>query len=239
MGYSDNLVKHLGEQGATVKRVKKGLMIFSPNGGAYTIHHTPSDRRSRANVIAGLRRIGLTHPDDKRALIEMADDTYPAYMQTPIASTTEKIIRQKLYEMGWPIEITSDELRGAISDLSTLGKALYQIGYRWHSDGKKKGKTRVWVAPDDIQELHLQFHEYVTEAIVETIDDDQPELPPVHEEAEVTTQAQPSREFIDSEDSWTVNRNSMPDEVLTYLRYLEGAGLETEIRVWRHRDRCA
>jgi hypothetical protein len=45
------------------------------------------------------------------------------------------------------------------------------------------------------------------------------------------------REFIDTEDSWTLDLTNKPAHMTLsdYLTVLESAGLEFEIRVWRKR----
>lgn len=56
-----DLLKELESQGASIKRTKKGYMIYPPDRGkrAVMIHLTPSDRRSWKNMIAELRRSGF------------------------------------------------------------------------------------------------------------------------------------------------------------------------------------
>lgn len=46
------------DAGATMKRTKKGLMIFGPTGSA-TAHFTSSDWRALRNLRTSLRRAGL------------------------------------------------------------------------------------------------------------------------------------------------------------------------------------
>lgn len=56
------LLKDLERQGWRIEPIKKGWMVYPPDSTkrGVTIHKTPSDHRSWANMIATLRRSGYT-----------------------------------------------------------------------------------------------------------------------------------------------------------------------------------
>jgi hypothetical protein len=55
------LLRAIGAQGGTIKRVRSGYQVFAPNGiDIVALHGTPSDRRALANAAAELRRAGFT-----------------------------------------------------------------------------------------------------------------------------------------------------------------------------------
>ena len=155
MGAQDTLIKHLESQGATVKKTKKGIMIYGPppTKGTFTIHNTPSDHRSLANDMAALRRIGLTHPLDKKPLTLGVGEGYGPHILDPITERIEKRARQLLHEAGWPTEVTTKVLTGHMAG-ATAEKALYHLGYRHDPDGRRQGQARVWVGDEEIARLH-------------------------------------------------------------------------------------
>lgn len=155
MGSQDTLIKHLESQGATVKKTKKGIMIYGPPPikGTFTIHNTPSDHRALANDMAALRRIGLTHPLDNKPLTLNPVEGYGQTVLAPVSRAKMKLGREVLYTAGWPLEVTTTLLTPHMSG-ATAEKILYQLGYRHHPEGKKRGKAKVWVGDEEIARLH-------------------------------------------------------------------------------------
>ena len=156
MGAQETLIKHLESQGATVKKIKKGIMIYGPPPtlGTHTIHNTPSDHRALANDMAALRRIGLTHPLDSKPLTMEVAEGYGPHVLIPISPRIDKRARQVLHSLGWPLEATTTMLTGHMAGM-TAEKALYQLGYRHHPEGKKgKNQSRIWVGGAEVARLH-------------------------------------------------------------------------------------
>lgn len=146
--------REMEAQGARTRKTKKGLMIYAPDGATLTVHTTNGDRRALTNDITWFRRHGLVHPLDKKGA-DMAkpaatnEEGYPLYVTGPINATTRKRVLAELESKGWPIRVRPTEL---VMDTVTATRALYNVGYRW--DLSTPAKRRVWVAPDDIQEMH-------------------------------------------------------------------------------------
>lgn len=156
MGAQDTLIKHLEDQGATVKKIKKGIMIYGPPPtlGTFTIHNTPSDHRALANDMAALRRIGLTHPLDNKPLTMEVAEGYGPHVLIPISPRINKRARQVLHSQGWPLEVTTTVLTGHMAGM-TAEKALYQLGYRHDPDGRKgRNRSRIWVGGAEVARLH-------------------------------------------------------------------------------------
>jgi len=62
----DKVLDDLESQGCSIKRVKKGYMIFFPNGDSTCFHATPSDYRAIMNMRSRVIRANLTWlPDGK------------------------------------------------------------------------------------------------------------------------------------------------------------------------------
>ena len=84
-------VKHLEEQGATVKRTSKGYLVHSPTGGSHVVHTTPGDVRAVKNEIAAFRRIGLHHPEDTKEIDDVVArnaEGYPLYITEGLRQST-------------------------------------------------------------------------------------------------------------------------------------------------------
>lgn len=147
--------REMEKQGAKTRRTKKGLMVYAPDGATITVHTTYGDRRAIANDIAWFRRHGLVHPSDttKETKVSRTADTtedgYPLYMVGAINGTTRKRVLAELESRGWPLRVKATELE---MDTVTATRALYNVGYRW--DLSSSSRHRVWVAPDDIKEMH-------------------------------------------------------------------------------------
>lgn len=148
--------REMEKQGAKTRRTKKGLMVYAPDGATITVHTTYGDRRAIANDIAWFRRHGLVHPSDTtkeskvvRKAAETTEDGYPLYMVGAINGTTRKRVLAELESRGWPLRVKATELE---MDTVTATRALYNVGYRW--DLSTSTRHRVWVAPDDIKEMH-------------------------------------------------------------------------------------
>lgn len=152
---ADAFVKHLEEQGAKVRKTKSGYMITSITGDTVSIHRSPSsDRRGKTNEISSFRRVGLHHPEDKREIDEVVaknEEGYPLYMVGPVTNTTRKRLLEDLESKGWPVRITAKEIN---IDTATALRALYAVGYRWEEGAT--GKNKIWVAPQNIIDLHEQ-----------------------------------------------------------------------------------
>jgi hypothetical protein len=159
MGSQDKLIAHLESQGAEVRKTKKGIMIYGPppTNGTFTMHNTPSDHRSLANDMAGLRRIGLTHPLDSKPLVLEAGEGYPPHVLNELAPRTEKKIREELHRRGWPLEATTSMLATVVAQ-ATAEKGLYKLGYRYHPDRRPgRGKPNIWVANSEITGWHEEL----------------------------------------------------------------------------------
>lgn len=169
MGAQDTLIKHLEDQGATVKKIKKGIMIYGPPPtlGTFTIHNTPSDHRALANDMAALRRIGLTHPLDNKPLTMEVAEGYGPHVLIPISPRIDKRARQVLHSLGWPLEVTTTMLTGYMAGM-TAEKALYQLGYRHHPEDKKgRNQARIWVGGAEVARLHEEVEKNRIEPDVE------------------------------------------------------------------------
>ena len=106
--------------------------------------------------MAGLRRIGLTHPLDSKPLTIAAGDGYPARVLEPLAPRTDKRVREFLHSKGWPLEVTVPLLRSVVAG-NTAEKAFYHLGYRLHPEGKKRGQANIWVANAEITKWHEEL----------------------------------------------------------------------------------
>lgn len=150
------IIADLEEQGATARETKKGIMIFAPNSNDMrTISAISGDVKGLRDDIAWFRRHGLVHPADKKEQPKMGrsaatnEEGYPLYVVGPINGTTRKRVLAELERKGWPLRVRPTELT---MDTVTATRALYNVGYRW--DTTTPSKSRVWVAPDDIKEMH-------------------------------------------------------------------------------------
>ena len=252
-------------QGVTVTRTKKGLLLRLPDGSSTVKHFTESDVRGNANLMARLRRAGVVHPDDpkgpidtlpmyvteggisaetKRLLIEsIARLGFPAEVRVPLVHR----------DTGW--------------DHVKINRALFHTGFKpVLNPGSKGREKRVWITPDDILSLKESVTvdkqpEPVAEVVEEVVEESLPVMEPIspqniptpppitippmpdvvknitEQQREPEVQVEEGREFIDSEDSWTLDLSNKPAHMILsdYLRVLETAGLEYEIRVWRKR----
>lgn len=152
----DKFAAEMEKQNARVRRTKKGLMVYAPDGGTLTVHTTNGDARALANDIAWFRRHGLHHPADTKQEKTVAakpaetnEEGYPLWMTKPISGPTRKRVLADLEGKGWPLRVQATELA---MDTVTAQRALYNVGYRW--DPLSPKRHRIWVAPDDIRELH-------------------------------------------------------------------------------------
>lgn len=150
----ESFARKMEAQGARTRKTKSGLMIYAPDGATLTIHTTYGDKRALVNDITWFRRHGLVHPEDtkeqdmgKSAMTN--EEGYPMYVVGPVNGTTRKRVLAELESKGWPLRVRPTELD---MDTVTAARALYNVGYRW--DPASPEKRRVWVAPDDIREMH-------------------------------------------------------------------------------------
>lgn len=159
-GNRDKMIAFLEEQGATVKKTKKGLLIWN-NGNSAVVHNTPSDVNAVRAEIARFRLIGLIHPEDKRAKDQRQVEKrstptgpggYPAYLSAKVTPRVRQRMLSLLDSKDWPLTVRVNELRvfGANTE---VGRALYAIGYRYPLGKMPKGGY-VWEAPEDIAKLH-------------------------------------------------------------------------------------
>jgi hypothetical protein len=58
------LAKRCEDVGWDTEYTSKGIKVKTPNGGSYTIHMSFSDRRSLANAVADLQRLGLKEAEE-------------------------------------------------------------------------------------------------------------------------------------------------------------------------------
>lgn len=156
--YTTRLASELEKQGGKVRFTKKGLMVTTSYGTA-TLHNTPSDHRFLQNDAAELKRIGLEHPDvskpPKRKRSHTAGE-YPAYVTSGTTPSFLKQAQRELWEKGWPLEMTTSDLDTG-KTVGTKASILYSLGYRWHPEGKKKGKFLLWIAPQNIIDAHKEL----------------------------------------------------------------------------------
>lgn len=151
----EEMTRYLEKQGATVKKTKKGIIVTTPQGWT-TLHFTLSNHRSRLRAISELRRIGLRHPEDKYVSKNKRPDLpdgYPSYVGGTLTKASREKFLAFLQERGWPIEVTVPELQDYGAQM-VVAKCLYLTGYRYHSEKKKRNRSVIWVAPDDIVNLH-------------------------------------------------------------------------------------
>jgi len=160
--YTSRIMADLEKQGAKVRMTKKGIMVTTSYGST-TLHNTPSDHRYLQNDAAELKRIGLEHPDvskpqkpkQKKMHAHMAGE-YPDYIKNDVSQSFIRQARKELWEKGWPLEVTTSDLSVA-KTVGTKGAILYSLGYRWHPEGKKRGRFLIWVAPDEIVKAHHEL----------------------------------------------------------------------------------
>lgn len=277
-GYNQRIIRALEDQGAKVKKTKKGLMIYAPNGGMITTHNTPSDYRAKRNFMNDLSNNGLRHPDDDnerrgRGTAHFNEEGYPTYVTTgKVSAASKKIILSQLSEMGWPERVTVPELNGKLAP-SVVAKTLYQIGFRYAEDKARgsRGRNKVWAAPADLLALRSSptavegatgeakpstpEPEPITPpqrepepepsftkdeipslgAVTEPKPEPAPEPKPEPAPTPVTLPLAKKRDFIDDQDSWTIDQDVMPRKVVEYLESIMDVGLEVEIRVWRQK----
>lgn len=146
-------VRHMEDQGATVRKTKGGYIVYSISGKTATVHRTYGDRRGMVNDIAQFRRAGLHHPEDTKEIdevVERNEEGYPLYMVGPVAGTTRKKVLADLESKGWPVRVFAQDIA---LDTVTAARALYAVGYRWDPATRTKRK-KAFVAPSDIVELH-------------------------------------------------------------------------------------
>lgn len=150
------IIADLEAQGATARETKKGIMIFAPDkNDMRTISAISGDVKGLRDDIAWFRKHGLHHPADRKEMPVVAkpaltnEEGYPMYVVGPINGTTRKRVLSELEKKGWPLRVRPTELT---MDTVTATRALYNVGYRWDTDSP--AKARVWVAPDDIKEMH-------------------------------------------------------------------------------------
>ncbi len=120
------------------------------------MHNTPSDHRSLANDMAGLRRIGLTHPLDSKPLVMEAGEGYAPNILKPIQPRIDQRVRQHLHSLGWPLTVTTRKLHGVVAP-ATAEKALYQIGYRITQWSSHPGQANIWGANAEITGWHEEL----------------------------------------------------------------------------------
>lgn len=143
-------IKHMEAQGCEVVKKKSGFVIRTPDGGSESVHISYGDRMGLQADISRFRKRGLHHPDDPREPpMPTSDADYPKYITSPITSVTRRKILSDLEAKGWPLEIKSTEIN---LDTATANRALFAVGYRWHP--KSSVAKKVWVAPDEIREMH-------------------------------------------------------------------------------------
>lgn len=250
----DAMMAALEKQGAHIRKTKKGLWIQTPKGTT-TVHFTNSDHRAQDNEIASFRRIGLVHPEDSRAKVDLpskvADDGYPSYLHTQVKPATRMRILSHLEELGWPLRVTVYDLRDFGSNTSVV-KALFAVGYRYPLGPRPKGGY-VWEAPNDIKELHEKAREQrqseragdetIKVTVTETVngwDDKVTRTPELDPKPEVQEDHPSLVDFIDERDSWVIDLKELLGPSYRFieekLAVLGVVGIEHEFRVWRKTD---
>lgn len=157
----NQIIADVEKAGLKARRTKHGIMIQAPDGSSRTINTMSDGSQGLRGDIAWFREHGLTHPADKHKNeakpketevarpAETNEEGYPLYMVGPINGTTRKRILANLESKGWPLRIMATDIN---MDTVTASRALYAVGYRW--DPNSPARKRVWVAPEDIKEMH-------------------------------------------------------------------------------------
>jgi hypothetical protein len=241
--------RDMENQGVRVTRTKKGLLLRLPDGTSAMKHFTESDVRGPKNLAAQLRRAGVTSPDDKKPA------ALPKYITN--GTITDKS-RQKMVEFIEshdfpPMVFSKDVVKELGMDPGHVNRVLYHCGFQVGESMGRKG--RPWYTPEDLLAMKKRGDEGETipdharqlidgaraaQAEVNQIIADaeqERDVPPIPEVEVEKSSFHEGREFIDTEDSWTLDLTNKPAHMTLsdYLTVLESAGLEFEIRVWRKR----
>jgi len=250
--------KSMQEQGVGVLRTKKGLLLRLPNGESTAVHFTNSDVRAQANLIARLRRAGVRHPEDKQDVASL-----PKQITTgSVAPSSRRKLLEAMKELNYPDSVRVQEIRDLTGmEHVTTARALYALGF---VPAVGKRNARNWMTPPELLDQRVVEKpeeepqpEPITTPEVEPeeqpanphFSEPEPESPTFQENGEATWIPAPTRpyesdvrtdangrEFIDSFDSWVVDLTQVPAPVGKYIRLLQAAGLQAEIRVWRQRE---
>lgn len=217
--------RSMEEQGVGVTRTKKGLFLRLPNGESTTLHFTNSDVRAPDNLMSRLRRAGVRHPDDSRAI-----DVLPKQITEsgqPATRTRQRILNA-IAELDYPTTVKVPEVV-ALTNMEhvTISRALFHMDFKPIA-GKRN--SRDWLTPAEILELKpkevevMPVYEEDTETVEETPADDT-----------VKVELSGDREFIDTYDSWIVDLSRLPREMKIgdYIDSMLASGLEFEVRMWR------
>jgi len=137
-------ITSMEDQGVGVTRTKKGLFLRLPDNTSTTVHFTNSDVRAFDNLIARLRRAGVRHPEDPKAVAEL-----PSMITSGDASpASKKKIRQAMIDLDYPDVVTIMPLMKITGmEHVTIARALYHMGFKPIA-GKRN--SRDWLTPDDI-----------------------------------------------------------------------------------------
>ena len=140
-------ITSMEDQGVGVTRTKKGLFLRLPDNTSTTVHFTNSDVRAFDNLIARLRRAGVRHPEDPKAVAEL-----PSMITSGDASpASKKKIRQAMIDLDYPDVVTIMPLMKITGmEHVTIARALYHMGFKPIA-GKRN--SRDWLTPDDILAL--------------------------------------------------------------------------------------
>lgn len=240
--------KSMEVQGVGVTRTKKGLLLRLPNGESTMLHFTASDVRAITNLKARLRRAGVNHPDDTRA-VELPD-----YITAgSVREKSKKLAWQWVRDHDFPDEVHGKDFAELGWDPGQCNRVLYHAGFVPSDRVGKKGRS--WAVPEWLAEEGVALHRTQAEAALaaavegareagrtigrELLAEDE-ESPTFPESEVVTTQAVHTiqtngREFIDSVDSWVVDLVRLPMNMTIgeYFQSLDASGIDFEIRMWR------
>ena len=242
------IAKHVEAQGVNITRTKKGLLLRMPDGESTMLHFTTSDVKAVDNLRSTLHRSGVTMPNDRHDL-----DAIPAYARHNPSPETLRRVRILLKDFGHPQVVHPAELIVAYNQKfgtssganATVMSGIHHLGYypQLSPAQIKRGGTgrrmyRTWerdYTPEELAELvPVEPEPEPTPPPTLRIVPGEPDPAPEAAEPEPERQERSSREFIDSEESWTVALDAM-DPTWTIgqvLALYEATQLNVELRVW-------
>lgn len=134
--------KSMESQGVVVTRTKKGLLLRLPDKTTAMIHFTTSDRNADKIVKARLRRSGVNHPDDNKAV------TLPSYITSgTVRQQSKENFYQWVRKHEYPMEVYGRDLVTDLNmDAGQVNRVLFHAGFVPQKGLTKKG--RAWQTPD-------------------------------------------------------------------------------------------
>lgn len=200
------LIKKLTSLGVPVRDTKSGWMIQAPDGSSIAVHRTESDHRAIKNTLSRLRKAGIQLDKETDMDIKARKETIEA-------------VRNQLAQMGNPdLFSVSKVYKDLDMAPQTIFRSLTQMGY------VKVGHGMWGTADTTVVEPRVEEAEPVLDA--ERIN----AIPTIT--IEIPKPAE--REFIDSEDSFTIDPITV--QYLTVAQLcdaMKALGNQFEIRVWK------